>query len=75
MNERRKDDVSIAILKTDVGHIKESVEKIEVAIAGKNGKNGLVVQTNSNKWRINGAYVWLVGLTTCLYLFFKEIFK
>jgi len=69
MNERRVDGERIASVETNVEHIKKSVDKIEKAVIGK---NGLAEQTNSNKWRIRGAYLWLSAFTAGALLWLKE---
>ena len=66
MNERR---VDIALIQKDVEYVKKSVDKIEKAVIGK---NGLAEQTNSNKWRIRGAYLWLSAFTAGALLWLKE---
>jgi hypothetical protein len=70
MKERRKDDGRIATIETKTENIEKIVDRIEEAITGK---NGLVVQTNSNKWRVRGALAWCGALTTGLYLIAKSM--
>ena len=61
----RKDDERIGIIETHVEYIKKGIDKIDTSV------DKLVLQSNSNKWRIRGAFVWLAGLTAGLTFFVR----